>query len=581
MLKKKLRFNQRLKRLRWTPLTACILILSILVPSILIMYLLPIFATQTATLGAGVVKSEGTIINLATVNSNMTLMGDIVADAFGNAGNGWLINGTLTPPSFAIGSPYNYSNTLQQTNITGIASIELNLNVSTTTMLDGVEVWGTTGVLENVSVPNTVSVELGYSTAGNTTVYAPRQPLAVVINSTYYAMNSSVATWYSASNTLEITGGSSTLILIIWADSSWSSHNVFIREEVFGEEFDSPGYYNLNVTLIYDTFRLTYMNDTNILVWGEPLILATVSNPSGTQYYRKFIPEAATEYMYIPDIQKYSITLFTIKAIDPSNTYKDATIEITIAGREVASGTLDASFQYDVYLIDGMVFTITLESGSGSTYMAGAINANPSRTLIEITVSGIPMTPQYEIKSQIVTWSAIWNSSDILVTYSDLNNDTTSLRVRIYEQNSTKFFNNVLDNTYLATSSLVLTYAGNTSRTYYVWLTVTHADFGSYSEIEVPTRAYLGVSLPSFPNGVLGLNNQLPFANNWMYLISLFVIVMVAMAFSPSTGNKGAIVVGVIGVFFVAIGALPGLVAYAIGGVAIAILAHFAKERYN
>ena len=153
--------------------------------------------------------------------------------------------------------------------------------------------------------------------------------------------------------------------------------------------------------------------------------------------------------------------------------------------------------------------------------------------------------------------------------------------MRIYEQNSTRFFNLMFDTTYLTTSSLTVSYAANTSRAYYVRLSVVHGEFGTYQESKVVTTNNLGVTWPTMPNTVMGLNYMFPFTGAWMYMFSAFVIIMMGFTFGAVFSGRGAIIVGLVGVFMVATGALPGLITYAIGALVIAVLAHISKERYS
>lgn len=376
--------------------------------------------------------------------------------------------------------------------------------------------------------------------------------------------------------------GSETLFIFYYSSytGSGTERTINLVVESTGVEFPTPSYYGVNVTAYYPTTTIVVsQNETSFTVYGEPLLVAqiTASDASNTQYFRTLIPSQLTQNMYIPDIRLSAITRFTIEVTDLPDTYSAATVRIYIAQAEVASGTLDAAYQMGVYLINGLRYDISI-IGSSSTFSDAGLNANPSQTTLKITIDPLPAASTKLSKADRVYWTIVWSGGNIITSYTDLDALTSSSTLTIYEENSTRLFNEVFTQTY-ATTNFTANYAGNTSRSYYAKLDVVNSRYGSFTEIKSPIRSALGIAFPAIPITVMGLNNIFPFSGGWTYLLSAFIVITSAFIFSSLSSNRGAIVVAVIGTFLTAINWLPAVFAYAVVAVLIAVIASLSRER--
>lgn len=223
-----------------------------------------------------------------------------------------------------------------------------------------------------------------------------------------------------------------------------------------------------NTTLYIPTFRsqFTFAKAT-----------ATYSDNSG--YFRQVLifSQAADTSIYMTDAQKHTVLQIPLTISDLGYASWYITIYKSVGGSSVAitQGYLDTNNQFLTYLIKDEQYYIRLTSGS-TTREAGflyAYTAGPQ----SISIGTITTVPTILLVGNTVQASAAIVGNNLIITYGDLLQKTTSVRIRIYENTTqTPFY----DSIFTGQQNITLTINNiNTSSYYNVQFDVIHQSFGS------------------------------------------------------------------------------------------------------
>lgn len=249
--------------------------------------------------------------------------------------------------------------------------------------------------------------------------------------------------------------------------------------------------------------------------------------------------------MYMVDALIYTVLQIPIYMSDYN--YYDTRIELyKLSGGNhytIAQGYFDVERKYVTYLTKDNTYYIRLDQGSlGSEVRDIGYLYAATATAQYLSLSEINLNPSVRLISDNLLMAAAFDNasnttSTLRITYNDLMNRTTSVRVRIFSDvNNTAWY----DNTFYGYDNLTISINGVNTTRHTVHFTVLHDVLGNS-----PVEFTVGV-------GMLGGLMDFGISFTWIYGIAAFAIMfMTAIIVVPEIRLPGLVVLLVeLGVFW-------------------------------
>lgn len=328
----------------------------------------------------------------------------------------------------------------------------------------------------------------------------------------------------------------------------------------------------LDVKVIYENQTTTETTNTFNLTTTDtwfPTLLVTVADNEYKQYFNTYRPSVndgnQTFYLYHTQddiLTNENFTQYVIEFNDLLHIYKDGLFRMFDAEKEIASGSIDASYKFPAYLIERRYYDFEAEDSNGGNVQSGySLYADPLSYVMYVALGGVPKITQTLTITDYVSWSVGWDIPllNIVFEYLDTRNETSSLAITIFQSNENQTaWDTLLYQQYTYDGNVTVQVGANSSRQHYAKVAISSEAFGSWSQLKViyPTTPRFPVSV-TIPSGLLGLDQIIDRNDAWVVVISAFLIIALAMVFGAFASGIGAVVIAGLGTFFGYIGWLP------------------------
>ena len=239
----------------------------------------------------------------------------------------------------------------------------------------------------------------------------------------------------------------------------------------------------------------------------------------------------AMAYLYMADATKYTLLEIPLYIQDPN--YYDASIDIYkydgANHYSIVSGYLDLEHKKILYLIKGDRYYARVTKGGQVkeiSYLTPVAAGDQY-----LSISSVTLTPTVTLIGNNILMAATMDNASspfttLRVQYQDLLNQTTSVRIRVYWENGSTFYDNTISGSSNFTVSIL---SVNTSFRYAVHFEVLHQVLGN-SPIDYTIAVGNGRLID------IGLGSSL----SWLYnAFALFIVLMTAMTITEETKLEG------------------------------------------
>lgn len=280
------------------------------------------------------------------------------------------------------------------------------------------------------------------------------------------------------------------------------------------------------------------------------------------QYWLGKDENEATIYVYDTDLTTYTIGFYDLAGLLDDYPFVDASRYITGNLTVVEKRKVDVEKKVVMALKNGERYTIKVHDGS--TYTFGDLTVTATTT-IQLTLKGLdfPKETLLTYKNVRIYGTRVWDPSgtgSISITYEDLLNKTTSVKIDINYRNGT----NAYTTTKTDDSFVQAWLSAKNDTDYAVVCTITHEKYGVWE-----WKQYFPKSLSTAPWG-LDFLGSLPFATS--IILPGILICFVAGAFSQINAEVGAFMAVVTAIILTYMGWINISAGYLITALSLTIL---------